>query len=91
MAAFHYADEKKKKKLPLGPLPWPTDVPAVGYVPIANPWHGRWTTGGVAEFLIASGMVGGRAEESNIQACVDIQLTGGMVLRITQNSKVCRQ
>ena len=54
------------------PLPWPTGLPAPGYVPKTNPLNGRWVTvtGGDAEFIkksIASGMLGG-AEASKIQA-----------------------
>ena len=91
MQGFDYAD--KKKKLPFGPLPWPTGLPAPGYVPKTNPLNGRWVTvtGGDAEFIkksIASGMLGS-AEASKIQADVDTKKTGGMFLRITQNGEVC--
>jgi hypothetical protein len=91
MKGFDYAD--KKKKLPFGPLPWPTGLPAPGYVPKTNPLNGRWVTvtGGDAEFIkksIASGMLGS-AEASKIQADVDTKKTGGMFLRITQNGEVC--
>ena len=56
----------------IGPLPWPTGLPALGYVPKTNPLNGRWltVTGGDAEFIkksIASGMLGS-AEASKIQA-----------------------
>ena len=56
----------------IGPLPWPTGLPAPGYVPKTNPLNGRWVTvtGGGAEFIkksIASGMLGS-AEASKIQA-----------------------
>ena len=37
MMGFDYAD---KKKLPFGPLPWPTGLPAPGYVPETNPLKG---------------------------------------------------
>ena len=72
MMVFDYAD---KKKLPFGPLPWPTGLPAPGYVPETNPLNGRWVTvtGGDAEFIkksIASGMLGS-AEASKIEADVD--------------------
>ena len=40
MKGFDYAD--KKKKLLFGPLPWPTGLPAPGYVPKTNPLNGRW-------------------------------------------------
>ena len=56
----------------IGPLPWPTGLPAPGYVPKTNPLSGRWVTvtGGDAEFIkksIASGMLGS-ALASKIQA-----------------------
>ena len=55
----------------IGPLPWPTGLPAPGYVPKTNPLNGRWVTvtGCDAEFIkksIASGMLGS-AEASKIQ------------------------
>ena len=34
MIVFDYAD---KKKLLSGPLSWPTELPAIGYVPKTNP------------------------------------------------------
>ena len=57
----------------IGPLPWPTGLPAPGYVPKTNPLNGRWVTvtRGDAEFIkksIACGMLGS-AEASKIQAC----------------------
>ena len=56
----------------IGPLPWPTGLPAPGYVPKTNPLNGRWVTvtGSDAEFIkksIASGMLGS-AEASKVQA-----------------------
>ena len=60
MKGIDFAD--KKKKLPFGPLSWPTGLPAPGYVPKTNPLNRRWETvsGGDAEFImksIASGML----------------------------------
>ena len=56
----------------IGPLPWPTVLPAPGYVPKTNPLNGRWVivTEGDAELIkksIMSGMLGS-AEASKIQA-----------------------
>ena len=38
MKVFDCADKKKKKKLLFGPLSWPTELPALGYVSETNPW-----------------------------------------------------
>ena len=37
----------------IGPLPWPTGLPAPGHVPKTTPLNGRWVTvtGGDAEFI----------------------------------------
>ena len=50
MKGFDHAD---KKKLPFGPLPWPTGLPASCYVTKTNPLNGCWVTvtGGGAEFI----------------------------------------
>ena len=37
-------DNGDKKKLPLGPLPWPTGFSASCYVPKTNPLNGCWVT-----------------------------------------------
>jgi len=88
---FDYGD--KTKKLPIGPLPWPTGLPEPGYVPKTDPLHGRWITvqGGQKEFIkaaIKAGMLG-KAEADKIIADTDHHQTGGMYLRINQFGDTC--
>merc|ERR1719204_2989482 len=88
---FDYGD--KTLKLPMGAIPWPTGLPAPGYVPKSDPLHGRWITvsGGQKAFIkaaIEAGMLG-KAEANKIQADTDHHQTGGMYLRINQHGETC--